>query len=77
MSKERDILEPMTIDDLAILTAQGFAELREDFNARFTRREDKVDAIRSDLNASLYDAGKLKKRVENLEVHSFGSIQAA
>lgn len=77
----------MTIDDLAILMAHSFEELKEDiraeFNPRFDRLEArtyslelKIDAVRSDISTLFFDGKKLKGRVENLEIQTFGSIQA-
>jgi hypothetical protein len=92
MENEHDIVETMTIDDLAILMANGFAELkgdlrnefksgiyglREEFNARFMALERKVDALQSDISGLVFDGKKLKHRTENLEIQSFGSIQTA
>lgn len=99
MHDEYDTVEPMTIDDLAILMAHGFNELKEDvlnsmraeFNPRFDRLEGKIDAleartyslelkmdaVRSDISTLLFNGKKLTGRVENLEIQTFGSIQAA
>ena len=87
MHDDHDTVEPMTIDDLAILMAHSFEELKEDirgeFNPRFDRLEArtyslelKIDAVRSDISTLFFDGKKLKGRVENLEIQAFGSIQA-
>lgn len=71
----------MTIDDLARLMANGFAELKEELRSEFIPRfetlERKVDAILLEMSEMRFDSGKMKKRVENLEVTNYGSIQAA
>lgn len=91
MHDDHDTVEPMTIDDLAILMVHGFNELKQDvldtlrneFNPRFDRLEArtyslelKIDAVRSDISTLFFDGKKLKGRVENLEIQTFGSIQA-
>ena len=74
----KDVFESM--DDLAGMTAKGFQEVAESFGGvenRLTVVEHKVDALRTDMSSVVFDSKKTQGRVENLEVATFGSIQAA
>lgn len=64
-----------SIGDLARMTAAGFQDMEERFDARFIRLEDKMDSWISELRTVQFDHKKVVGRVENLEVHAFGSIQ--
>lgn len=79
--KKYDIVEPMTIDDLARMMANGFNELKEDLRNEFLPRFDilelKIDACRQDINTLYFNDGKLRGRVEKLENRVLGSVQEA
>lgn len=75
------------IDELAGITMRGFSEV----NARIDTIDERLESVegtvvimgqtlddtRSDVKALVCDSTKLKTRVEDIEIHTFGSIRAS
>ena len=77
---EKEPKDINTIPELAAMVARGFGEVHEridGLDTRITELDQKIGSVHHAVLMLSFDYNKIKARLENLELKTFGSIQEA